>query len=79
MHFKHGQISYLWLVGNGGMVVMVLEIVPIPPFPTNQRTDLGYCSRSGKEGDLEGCRLEPRPDWTIEQLLGFRVFMGFRA
>ena len=29
--------SYLWLVGNGRMVVMVLIIVPIPPFPTNQR------------------------------------------
>ena len=30
-------LSYLWLVGNGRMVVMVLIIVPIPPFPTNQR------------------------------------------
>ena len=29
--------AYLWLVGNGRMVVMVLIIVPIPPFPTNQR------------------------------------------
>ena len=28
--------AYLWLVGNGRMVVMVLIIVPIPPFPTNQ-------------------------------------------
>ena len=34
---KSCQSSYLWLVGNGGMVVMVLIIVPIPPFPTNQR------------------------------------------
>ena len=30
-------VAYLWLVGNGRMVVMVLIIVPIPPFPTNQR------------------------------------------
>ena len=29
--------TYLWLVGNGRMVVMVPIIVPIPPFPTNQR------------------------------------------
>ena len=29
--------SYLWLVGNGRMVVIVVIIVPIPPFPTNQR------------------------------------------
>ena len=29
--------AYLWLVGNGRMVVMVLIIVPIPPFPTNPK------------------------------------------
>ena len=29
--------TYLWLVGIGRMVAMVLIIVPIPPFPTNQR------------------------------------------
>ena len=28
----------LWLVGNGGMVVIVvISLYPIPPFPTNQR------------------------------------------
>ena len=27
----HGE-AYLWLVGNGRMAVMVLLIVPIPPF-----------------------------------------------
>ena len=32
-----GRFTYLWLVGNGRMVVMVLIIVPILPFPTNQR------------------------------------------
>ena len=35
-----GGDSYLWLVGNGRMVVVVVVvviIVPIPPFPTNQR------------------------------------------
>ena len=31
--------TYLWLVGNGRMVVMVLIIVPIPPFPTKQRQE----------------------------------------
>ena len=30
-------VTYLWLVGKGRMVVMILIIVPIPPFPTNQR------------------------------------------
>ena len=29
--------TYLWLVGNGRMVVLVLIMVPIPPFPTNPR------------------------------------------
>ena len=32
-----GLFTYLWIVGNGGMVVIVVIIVPIPPFPTNQR------------------------------------------
>ena len=36
LHFI-GRFACLWLVGNGRMVVMVLIIVPIPPFPTNQR------------------------------------------
>ena len=35
----HSLRTYLWLVGNGRMVVMVLIIVPIPPFPTNQRQE----------------------------------------
>ena len=26
-----------WLVGNGRMVVIVVIILPLPPFPTNQR------------------------------------------
>ena len=30
-------LPYLWLVGNGRLVVMVLIIVPFPPFPANQR------------------------------------------
>ena len=29
--------TYLWLVGNGRMVVIVVIIVPIPPFPTNPK------------------------------------------
>ena len=31
------EYTYLWLVGKGRMIVMVLIIVPIPPFTTNQR------------------------------------------
>ena len=32
------QNSYLWFVGTGGMVATVV-IIPIPPFPTNQRSE----------------------------------------
>ena len=37
-----GLFTYLWLVGNGRVVVIVVILYPIPPFPTNQRSVYGF-------------------------------------
>ena len=51
---RFGLVPCLWLVGNGRMVVMVPIIVPIPPFPTNQRQGSGIELGSGGEVIVTG-------------------------